>query len=412
MNAMNDRSAGDTMGPRLQWSASVLGAALGAAALTGCATSDEDARLQGPQNALAEQSFANLWLVDGCIGGGKVNFCSTESVEEVLELAIDEPSVLRFAEEGEAPEGLYWDTAHLVVQGLAAGTANVRVKARFSDAERETEMKVEVVEVDAIEVRSSCAEAQAPLRVSPGKTLRFDAVPQGGGKPLDGLLPGLVQGDGVTCSVGASGSRLNCSWTAPLEGGAVELVSGVLPGFRGRIQSYGASDVTAVHAFTQRIWPSTVGPGWTVRLPTATALKEGVPCESLPVHAVTATPSICTGPEGELAWDASVDHQIPVKILQTGTCKLQLGAVGAATLPSTAEFAMRVVTQATVDHLARPETPCAVEGATACNTFSGSMRCEDGRWHDLTTCDPGVCEFVRQGEAGCASAEGCAVCRP
>ncbi|WP_437318581.1 hypothetical protein [Sorangium sp. So ce385] len=394
-----------------------LVAALGAATWTGC-TSDEEARLQGPQNPIAEQSFASLWLVDGCVGGGKVNFCSTETVEEVLELAIDDPSVLRFAEEEEVPKGLLSDMTHPVVQGLAAGSANVRVRARFSDAERVAELKVEVVEVDAVALPPRCAEAEAPLRVPPGKTLTFDVVPHGGGKPLDGVLPGLVRGEGVPCSGIDYSSRMACSWTAPVEGGSVELVSDVLPGFRGRLQSYGANDVVAVHAFTERVGtralgPGTrVGPGWTVILPTATALKEGVPCESLPVRAVTATPSICTGPDGELDWDASDHREVSIKILKTGTCKLQLGAAGAATLPSTAEFAMRVVSQATVDHLARPETACEVEGATTCKNFYSSMRCENGRWRDLESCGSGVCELVGQGEAGCTSAEGCAVCRP
>ncbi|AGP34313.1 hypothetical protein BE04_42385 [Sorangium cellulosum] len=409
---MKDGWAGDALGSRLRWSALALGAALGAATWTGCAMSDEDALLRGPQNPIAAQSFASLWLVDGCRGGGKLSFCSTETVEEVLELAIDDPSVLRFAEAEEVPKGLPSDMTHPVVQGLAAGSANVRVRARFSDAERAAEVNVEVVEVDAVALPPACAEAEAPLRVLPGKTLTFNVVPHGGGKPLDGVLPGLVRGEGVTCSGIDYPSRMHCSWTAPLEGGAVELVSDVLPGFRGRLQSYGANDVVAVHAFTERIWESAVGPGWPVRLPTATALKEGIPCESLPVRAVTATPSICTGPDGELAWDASDDDELLVEMLQTGTCKLQLGAAGAATLPSTAEFFMRVVSQATVDHLADPETACEVEGATTCKSFHSTMRCENGRWRDLKSCGSGVCELVGRGEAGCTSAEGCAVCRP
>jgi len=113
--------------------------------------------VQGPTGELAVGAFADLCVQDACGGGGKINFCSTESVVAVTSLTVVDPRVLRLVPAAEVPAGFQSGLTHIVVQGMSLGKTTVDVEARFNDGStRATSATITVARIEDMRIKPHC----------------------------------------------------------------------------------------------------------------------------------------------------------------------------------------------------------------------------------------------------------------
>jgi len=395
--------------------------ACGAVALAtfalGCNRLGAVARVQVTSEPLAQGCYAQARIVDASL-------TSTASYAGVTSAKISNPSVAQLVSVADLPAdfptGRTADRVYL--KALAPGTATVTIDADFNDGtKRSASASVGVRAVDALSIQPVCDQNVAlPLRVPAGTTVAFDAVPMGGGQKLAGYCPGAVAGAQVNCGpyvMDVVTDTIRCQWTAPTGGGSVDISSSLGPTSSPRLETYGPADVTSVTALTsagtRTIGPSGQGGG------TFTAyvnLGGGRPCMSIAIQVKTLTPSVCTGPAGAAAWTTTDEARtVSYTSLAEGQCQLGLGAAGATTYPSTAEFSTRVATDFTIAHTADANTSCASAsaGASAClPSLLGVVTCRGGSWSPPSLCADGqACEVLPSGSNGCTTASGCARCR-
>ena len=385
-------------------------------ALASC-ESDDEARLQGPNGTLAVGGFADLWLLDACPGGGKINFCTSEDVVRLTSLTVDDPDILRLVPATELPAGFVSNDRHIIVQGSTPGKAAVHVEALFNDGStRSTSVTVNVAAIDGLAISPLCdTGAQVPERVLPGRSVDFVLQAKGGGKVLAGFFPDAASGDAVTCAPPSLASgRLLCSWAAPAAGGNVTVTSHLRTEFAAQLATYAAADVASVEVNMNAADVVVNSPGHGGgRIPGHVRLRNGRPCQGMPLQAKTLTPSICAGRMGEASWTETSVAEIKFSTLAAGQCRLALGAAGAASTPTQINFPVSVVTEFTASRAVFPETPCAPEGAAACMSgFTARGVCMNGRWQRTDYCPDGrLCEVQPTGTAGCAGPDGCVRCR-
>jgi hypothetical protein len=391
-------------------------AALAFAPLTvGCKPLSPVARLQLTSQPLAPGCYAQARIVDASL-------TTKLASGTVASASLSDPSLAQLLGAGDLPsEFPTVRTADRVyLKALAPGMGTLTVDAEFDDGtKRSAVASLGVRAADKLELQPACdPDVALPLRVPAGAVVVFDAVASSGGRKLAGYCPDAFVGDQVGCrpyTMDIVTDTTRCQWTAPASGGGIDISSPSRPTFSARLETYLPTDVTAVTALTssgtRNIGVSGKGGGvFTAYV----SLAGGRPCKSSRIQVKTLTPSVCAGPSGEAMWTTADDGgMVSYTSLAEGQCQLGLGAAGAPTFPSVAQFSTRVATDFTAAHTADSNAPCPKQGATACfPTLLGVVTCRGGGWSQPSLCADGqACEVSPNGSNGCTEADGCARCR-
>jgi hypothetical protein len=391
-------------------------AALAVATLAlGCNRLGAVTRLQLTSEPLALGCYAQARIVDASL-------TSTASHAGVTSAKISNPSVAQLVAVADLPAGFPMGrTADRVyLKALAPGAATVSVDADFDDGtKRSASANVGVRTVDSLSIQPVCDQnVTLPLRVPAGTTVAFDAVPMSGGQKLAGYCPTAISGTEVNCSpyvMDIVTDTIRCQWQAPAAGGSVDLSSNLGPASSAQIATYGPADVTSVTALTSSGTRTIAAAGQGGGTFTAyVSLAGGTPCRSTAIQVKALTPAVCTGPAGVTTWTTTDEPRtVSYTSLAEGRCQLGLGAAGATTYPSTAEFSTRVATDFTVAHTGDPNTYCSTASATAClASLLGVVTCRGGSWSQPSLCGADqACEVLPSGSNGCTADSGCARCR-
>jgi hypothetical protein len=364
---------------------------------------------------LAAGCFAQARIVDASL-------TTTASGGTLTSASLSDPSIAQLLGAGDLPSDFptVRTADRVYLKTLAPGTGTLTVDADFNDGTKRSAVAgLDVRAVDAFSIEPVCDPNVAlPLRVPAGTIVVFGAAALGGGRKLAGYCPAAIIGDQVGCRPSMMDivtDTTQCQWTAPASGGSVDISSNLSPTFSARLETYDPTDVTGVTALTssgtRRIGVSGQGGG---TFAAYVSLTGGRPCRSSRIQVKTLTPSVCAGPSGEAMWTtADEGGMVSYTSIAEGQCQLGLGAAGAPTFPSVAQFSTRVATDFTVAHTGDSNAPCSKQGATACfPTLLGVVTCRGGGWSQPSLCADGqACEMLPSGSNGCTDDGGCARCR-
>jgi hypothetical protein len=306
-------------------------------AVAGCG-GPASAKLDVPFWPVAVGSYAEVKVYDGA-------YVLSPSYPTITSTSLSDPTVARVLSQTETPAELWnnisaSDTIYL--EGLRAGRTNLGADADFSDgSHRSATATVAVKSIDALAPTANCdGSVDLPLRTFPGDTLELEVALTNGDERLAGYIPDAIVGNGIVCGPGEHvlladlSTVTSCAWTAPATGGSTTLSSRLLPAFSAQLDTYAPADVTSIGiepGFGEKYGIVGNSPG----VKTYVKLSQGRPCKSMPVEAVTKTPSICTGPNGETEWSSASNHFVEYLGAAVGDCVLALGAAGAASYPTT-----------------------------------------------------------------------------
>jgi hypothetical protein len=306
------------------------------------------AKLDVPFWPVAVGSYAEVKVYDG-------SYIWTPFHATITSTSVSDPTVARILSQTETPAELWNNAAAsdtIYLQGLKAGRTNLSAHADFSDgSHRSATATVAVKSIDALAPVTDCdGPVDLPLRTFPGDALMFEAALTNAGERLAGYIPGAIVGNGIVCGPGehvllADLSTVTiCAWTAPATGGSTTLSSPLLPAFSAHLDIYAPADVTGIGiepGFGEEFGVVGNSPG----IKTYVKLAQGRPCKSMPVQAMTKSPSICTGPNGETEWSSDSNHFVDYLGTAVGDCVLALGAAGAASFPTTIHIPIRPPSQ-------------------------------------------------------------------
>lgn len=390
-------------------------------AVATAACHDKDAYLSGPQGALAVGAYHRITYGDACSGGGsgKVpmpDFCSAESITDLLELSSSDPSVAEIIAATDDPRGAGASVkyAHSVV-GKKPGQSTLRFKGRFSDGSvRETAATIQVKAPDSVKLAAACGSESpvANLLAFVDALEGFDLEIYAGNEELAGWLPNAVTADGVTQSFDEWDGNPYL-WQAPSTPVVLNLQSVLVAKVTGTLTAFGPDQVTGIVLDScNQLFPAAyVQPG-DFCVGTAIVVNGQVPCHNLPVELHTSTPDVCSGPAGETVW-AGNEWGGSATTHGEGTCTIGVSMPGGSVL-ATKSFPIFFVTAPPSD-LDVPGfgSVCTVEGGTACGAGFGDVGlCKSGRWVEKVSCPAQqVCDFVPDTTPGCTAGLVCAQCR-
>lgn len=384
-------------------------------AAAGCvaACNDTGAYVGGVNGALAVGAYHTLRFGDACSGGGKISFCSTQSVTEVLELRSEDPGIVEIVPLANHPRPDVAKSPYYVL-GKATGQASLVFKARFDDGTvRADSAVVEVKTPDSARVAfSGCSgETSTNVLAALGEWQPFQLELLAKGEKLAGWLPGAVSGEGVT-DMSGDGDRTYYHWQAPATPVVRQLVPGVIRKVTGSLTSFGPGQVTSIDlaALNDYTSASFYAPEALFPVETRVRVNGQLPCQGLPVELHSSTPSICSGPAGEVIWMGD-KYGGTATVHSEGACVLGVSMPGSAVL-TTKTFPVFLVT--------RPPTglklpgfgePCPVEGGSACAGYTLAL-CKAGRWQENGQCSSDqTCDYLPDSAPGCVPGGSCARCR-
>jgi hypothetical protein len=381
------------------------------------ACNNTGASVGGLSGALAVGAYHSVRYGDGCSGGGKINFCTTEQVTEVLELSSSDPTTVEVLPGGSHPRPDMAKSPYYVL-GRKAGESSLVFKGRFDDGTvRADSVVVEVKaatlgKVDFINCGVGQATSSTNVLTRLGEADDFELPIFAGTEQLVGWLPGAVTGEGVT-DISGDGDGNLYTWQAPLVPGVQKLQPGTVPKVTGTLIAYGPEQVTAIDVASRDLgYPAAFLKPGDFYVDTRVRLNGEFTCDQFSVELHSSTPAICSGPAGETVWPGD-EYGGKAAVHAEGTCTLGVSLAGGKVL-TTKSFPMFFVT-------AKPaglEIPgfgnhSQVEGGTACSYGYGSVGvCKGGRWVEKTYCtDAQTCDFVPDTTKGCLAGASCAICR-
>lgn len=381
------------------------------ACLAGC--DDKGASLNGVSRALAVGAYHSLSYGDACSGVGRINFCTSQKITEVLELRSEDPSIVEVVPAANHPRADKASKPHYVL-GKRPGKTSLTFKGAFDDGTvRADSTVIEVKRADRGQLSFWCSgENTTNLLVHLGETESFELELFAGSEKLAGWLPGATETEGLGADFGDDATWY--TWQAPSVPTVTKLQPGTLPTVVGTLTAFGPAQVTAIDvASVNNDRVSYISLGGSFSVHTHVLVNGQRSCRNvLPVELHSTTPSVCSGPAGETVWMGD-EYGGAATIHAEGTCGLGVSMPGARVLASKS-FAIFNV-QAPPADLDLPgfRNSCPVEGGTACAHGYGMIGvCKDGRWAEKTTCPTEqTCDFIPNTTPGCASGASCAACR-
>jgi hypothetical protein len=388
--------------------------------VAGC--NDKGAFLSGPDGTLAVGAYVRLTFGDACNGeggSGKVpipNFCSSESVTEVLELSSSDPSVVVIITGVDDPRGANGPISNTMV-GKNPGQSILTFKGRFSDGTvRQATATVRVKAPDSIKLVAGCGGPPATnLLALVGTQATFDLEIYAGSEKLVGWLPNAATADGVTQGDGSSDGN-HGAWQAPSTPMVLQLQSAVVSKVTGTLTAFGPDQVTGITL--ESITDDLVRAAYTQSgdyfyVSTSILVQGQSPCNYLPVEIHSSTPAVCSGPAGETVWPGDDSGGGKTVVHAEGDCTLGVSMPGGPVL-ATKSFPIFFVSEPP-SGLQTPGfgTGCTVEGGTACAPgYSEVGLCKSGYWVEKPFCPlDQVCDFVPDTTSDCVAGVVCAQCR-
>jgi hypothetical protein len=385
-----------------------------AVALPDC-QSDGEARLQATMHGmpLAVGAYQSLRYGDACSGGGKISFCGSDRLVTLDELSSQNPEVAQIVLAADSPAAN--DAASRFIFGVAPGKATLTFRGTFDDGSvRSAELELEVKQADRAVMSTSCTGTKTSEVITrPGGGAYFDVALFDHGTELAGFHPdAVVPMEGVTRST-AVDSVNRFTWTAPLEAGVFDVLSGLQPGRLGTLRAYGPSDVSDIVVDSPNGTSLNTWQLGRTRISATTKVRGVVPCDVSPVVFRTETPAVCSGPDGAETWPGEDEHGGFVEMNGEGTCRVSGSADGVRFFrPASLRFF--VVQEPGEEHFDGFNEPCAVEGSTSC-TYGDTSQvtlCREGRWVSGDRCGPTrTCDARDPSSSGCVAGGPCSECR-
>jgi len=301
-------------------------------AVTAC--DNTGASVGGLNGALAVGAYHSVQYGDACAGGGKLNFCTTEQVAEVLELSSSDPTTVEILPGSGHPRPDVAKSPYYVL-GRRAGQSSLVFKGRFDDGTvRVASVVVEVKaatlgKVDFMNCGAGTSTSSTNVLTQLGKKSLFDLQLFAGTEQLTGWLPGAVTGQGVT-DVSGDGDGNSYAWQAPSAPGVQNLQPGTVPRITGTLTAYGPGQVTSIDLVSRNqgspaafITPGDFYVDTRVRLNGEFTFT----CDRFSVELHSSTPVICSGPAGETVWPGD-EYGGAASVHAEGTCTLGVSLPG------------------------------------------------------------------------------------
>jgi hypothetical protein len=356
------------------------------------------ASVSAPEDAIAVGAYYPIRVSDDCMGGGKLNFCTTEKVVSIDGWKIDDPSVADLLAMEDLDEALRVDGPQLVVDAKKSGKTSVTIDATFDDGSaRKVTTEVVVAKADHMELLHHCRmrepDAFDLFPTDAEVTLNLDLFK--GTQALQGeYQSALIEGEGVGRAAGHLTTN-NYVWTAPSEAGSIKLSSAVFPKFSLTYRAYAPSELSVDSAERKSQGPHTYQSfvGFDVGL----TVDGKVPCDSPPLRLETQTPEVCDGPEGAVSWLEEEISGVSVRAVGSGSCDFTIGVEGgSSTLSVQADLEVTdvpvVIPDPCEDVTCDPVASCpdgeelaTRECCTTCVQVPHAAQCEQERvtWDEL-----------------------------
>ena len=385
----------------------------------------KDAEINAPSGTLAVGAYSPLSWDDTCklqALGGKIPApptCIPHVATEVIDLSSSDPSVARVVAASDVPLDDA-ATAGYYVLGTGPGQATLTFKARFDDGSvRQATATLQVRVPDTIRIRAICSDGYpvSNIVLPAGDQISFTVEIYAGTEQLVGWLPNAVTGDGVMLGNASSGdSQRPFVWQSPVTPAVVQLRSAYVSNVIGSLTAFTQAQVTDIGMQVYRTeyrkaFPESerVNGQAGVSVPT-TVIVDGQPsCSALPVELYSATPAICTGPDGETDWGTN-SWGGDVSVHGEGTCVLSASMQGRP-IVATQSFPVFFVSDGL--ELSAAAGACSAEGQTACQSgYVGVERCTSGAWVAGPQCPADqVCDVAPASSAACTAGSTCTRCR-
>lgn len=304
-----------------------LGSLVGALS-SGCSQDDDLAVTPlRPGEALAVGAYYPLSVTDACSGDPKLPICTREEVVSIDEVTSSDEHIVVGVPAEEAPAEFEAAPGSWFFHGKDGGIATVSVTATFDDGSVRTgDLELQV----ATTTRATLIGLPCP-RVLAG-TPRSVVVELVGMQMFDtdqklgGIVPGALTGDGLTQQFDSL-TVTAYTFQAP-ESGEVRIRSTVVPKLDKTFTVFGPANV--IDIASEREWSEPVRSSRGAResFDLVVSAEDGPICESIPIAVSALTPEVCTNPNGALTWTAEYGY-VTVALVETGTCRLALSAVGA-----------------------------------------------------------------------------------
>lgn len=366
----------------------------------GC--SDDKASVNlAPGEAVAAGAFFPLNVSDSCRGGGKINFCSSDTLVSIDAFSVADPRVARLLRMEELDEGLRAEFAELVVDAKQAGSTEASIDTTFDDgSQRKIEAKIVVKKADGMqlvhscEVRESDDEDLFPVATEVPLTVELFA----GTTLLKGEhQSSLLEGDGLQRQPGLLVAN-KYVWTAPSTGGATKLSSPLLSAFKATYRAYEPTELSIDSV--ERLYANSVRYNNFVAFEAKLTVGGKRPCSLPPLRLDVLTPEICEGPESAQSWlEEEPAYGISVRALASGTCQFNVSVEGTDTvLPVEVELEVTDVPPEPLPDpcegvVCEPEPTSCPAGSelstraccTSCEPVPDAERCEKERapWDEL-----------------------------
>lgn len=378
------------------------------------ACDNKGAYVGGVNGTLAVGAYHTLAYGDACSGGGKLNFCTSETITEILDLRSEDPTVLEIVpgtshpRAGQAKRPFY-------ALGKKPGQASLTFKARFDDGSvRADSAQVMVKSADLAKLVYACrGEDRNEVLASVGSVQDFEVHLYAGGERLTGWLPDAIAADGVT-DVFADMDVNRYSWQAPSVPATQTLRAGAVSRVTGKLTAFGPAQVSSIDIVSRNAGSPAAfaATGQRFYVDTQIRVNGQVPCENTPVELHALTPAVCAGPAGALAWMGD-RWGGEATVYAEGSCGIGAALPGGAIF-GTKSFPIFFV-QSAPTGLKIPGygEACPTEGGTACAYgYSSVGVCTEGRWVSKTSCSAQqTCDYVPETAPGCVSGASCAACR-
>ncbi|HET7545104.1 MAG TPA: hypothetical protein VFK05_34805 [Polyangiaceae bacterium] len=403
---------------RVRTSVWLFAVGCGASLATGC-IGDKDISFSAP-SALVVDGWSSLQMSDFC-SGSKVDLCSSEKLQSIESVTVDDPRVLEIVETSAVPAEL---TAFnpfpgiRAIHGLRAGKTRFCIVGHFDDGtNRQGCADVTVAAPDHLLFDYGCESQVASISsqtpwITPGSVLSFSVRFAAGSLDLEGAVVRPIDSAGLTQT-----DNMRFSWTSPAAGGSIDVRSAWVSGVAATLRTYTPDEITSGVAGTPYYAHGATKPGDSIEVAVAEQIGDKRTCNSLAVTARSETPEICLGPKGEQTWSDTDPGRTSFSVVAEGTCRLSLGVAGGNGYVTTLQVPLAVVNPADDGRLAVPDDPCPTKGERTCTPGRWQyLECRTSpangtlSWVAAGNCADKICDFV-DSPARCAALATCIACR-
>ena len=297
--------------------------------LIGCGKTDHAANAPSSEHPVAVGAYYPIVVSDDCKSGGKLTVCTTETLLSVDEIVVENPDVVQVLRMRELPQELQVADAPLAILGVGPGRTKITIQATFDDdSKRSVELSATVMQANRLELLPSCENPDFTddglFPASWSTSLVCDLY--SGSTRLSGLLPDALVGGEVSL-VEHHGLRLTAyQWQAPSVPESVKFTSPRVNNFSDVLRVYSPAEAN-IETLTPVV-SGAVPAGFLDALLATIRVGDEMPCVRPNLVVTSRTPTVCTGPEGEITWTNEMPGVVRYVPLLSDTCVLDVSAIG------------------------------------------------------------------------------------